>query len=103
MTNLRKQAVAASKASILDAALSIGRELGMPLLSRESVARRAGCAPSLVSHYFGTVPELKQAVMREAIAREDLPLVAAGLAVGDTIAKTAPFELRQRAAATLVR
>ena len=66
------------------------------------VAQRAGVTNGLVSHYFGTIKQLHRAVVRHAIHREILPIVAQALASGDSDARKAPDELKQRALGSLL-
>ncbi len=76
--------------SVVAAALAVARQ-GM--LTRDNVAAIAHCSPALVSHYFPTMPQLKRAVMREAIRIKDAKIVAFGLMNQDEQARKAPEEL----------
>lgn len=86
---------------ILDAALAIAQGNPHLEITRESIAERAGVSVGLITHYFGTMPNLKRDVMRAAIRKEVLPLIARGVAMGDQHALKAPPELIQRAIASL--
>lgn len=92
-----KQAVRERKAAILAAALALAPSVGYARLTRDDIGRRAGMAPALVSYYFGTMPDLRRAIMREAIRVECLAVIAQGLAVRDRHALRASDELRRRA------
>ncbi len=85
------------KAEILTAALAAARTDGYRSVSRESIALHAGCSPSLVSSYYGTMKKLRRAIMSAAIARHDLAVLAQGLAAGDSKARAAPDELKELA------
>lgn len=87
---------------ILDAALTVSRTTGFRNLTREAVAVQAGISPALVSHYYSTMTKLRRSVMRAAIDREVVEIVAEGLAMKDKHALAAPVSLRVRAAAVLV-
>lgn len=90
------------KAEILTAALTVaGRPGGWSTLTRDAVAKEAGCAEGLVSRYFGTMACFKRAIMRAAVASEHLAIVAQGLAAGDGNAQKADSELKTKALATL--
>jgi AcrR family transcriptional regulator len=90
------------KAQILDAAIKVaGRPGGWSKLTRDAVAREAGCAEGLPSKYFGTMVNFKRAIMRAAITSEELGVIAQGLAAGDKCAKKAPPALKARALETL--
>lgn len=88
-------------AQILDAAIEVAVKHGYQNIQRKTVADAAGVAESLVSKYFGTMPDLKRDVMRAAIRTRCLAVIAQGLAMKDRHALKAPEELRQQALATL--
>jgi AcrR family transcriptional regulator len=85
------------KEQLLDAALRISEQRGYMTASRDDVAAMAGCAASLVSYHFGTMPNLRRAIMSAAIDRKNLTVLAQGLAMGESKAKAAPAELRAAA------
>lgn len=90
------------KARILDAALKLSERHGYAHVSRDDIARACGFpSSSLVAYHMGTMPELRRAVMREAIRRECLPVLAQGLAARDRHAHKAPPELAQKALQSL--
>lgn len=86
---------------VLEAAIVEAREQGYQWITREAVAQRAGVSVGGVNNAFGTMVELKRAVMREAIQRPVLEIVAQGLAEGSPIAKDAPPDVKQQALASL--
>jgi AcrR family transcriptional regulator len=89
------------KEQILETALRLAEKMGYTNITRAGVADAAGVAPSLVSHYFTTMGKMKRAVMRQAVKRAVLSIVAQGLTLKDDQALKAPEELRARAAASL--
>jgi len=90
------------KLQILRAALIVAsKDGGLSTLSRQEVAKEAGCAESLVSRYFGTMVEFKRTIMRAAVHNQILSVVAQGLAMGDKHAQKADPELKSKALATL--
>ena len=90
------------KHEILTAATKVaGRPGGWSRLTRDAVAKEAGCAEGLVSKYFGTMVSFRRAIMRAAIVTEELGVIAQGLAAGDKCAKKAAPELKARALNTL--
>lgn len=87
------------KASILASAiaLSIRKGNSYATITRDEVAAAAQVGPSLVTRYFASMDVLRAEIMEAAI-RKALPrIVAQGLAVGDSIAATAPQALKRRA------
>lgn len=72
-------------------------------MTRECIAIAAGVSPALVSLRLGTMEALRRSVMRAAVKREVVPVVAEGLAAGDAQAKKASDELKKRAADHLCR
>lgn len=89
------------KQHILQAATALAQEKGHSNLTRDEVATRAQVSTGLVNRYFGDMQQLQRAVMREAVERRMLPVIAVGLALRDPIALGAPQELRREALATL--
>ena len=90
------------KDAILEAATALALDDGLCAVRLIPVAQRAGVTNGLVSHYFGTVKQLHRAVVRHAVHNEILPIVAQALAAGDSDARKAPEELKQRALASLL-
>lgn len=90
------------KAQILAAAIkTASKPGGWAKLTRDTVAKEAGCAQGLPSKYFGTMVNFKRAIMRAAIASENLAVIAQGLATGDKSAQKASLALKTRALHTL--
>lgn len=92
----------ARKKTILEAALRVaGKPGGWSNFTRIDVAREANCAEGLVSFYFGTMTKFKRAVMRAAIAENNLKVIAQGIVTGDSTAKKASDEQKAQALAQL--
>lgn len=89
------------KQHILDCAMHEAHRAGYSHVTREAIAARAECASGLVSHYFGTMIELKRAIMSEAIRTRALRIVAQGIADGHPKCKRVSDELRVAAIDTL--
>ena len=85
------------KQQILDAAVDRARDHGYMSITRSEVATAAGVSTGLVNKYYSTFPQLKRAVMRAAIQREILEIIAQGLTAKDPQAFKAPDELKKRA------
>nr|WP_297388215.1 helix-turn-helix domain-containing protein [uncultured Roseateles sp.] len=85
------------KAAILDAALLVAADKGYARMTRDDVAGAAGVSPALVSTYFTTMAQLRRDVMRAAVKREVLPVLAQGLVARDSQALKASDDLRARA------
>lgn len=85
------------RAEILAATLQLARKHGYTHVSRDAIAAASQCSPALVSAYFGTMPAMRRAIMREAIRTHDLVVIAQGMAARDTRVMRAPEELRRAA------
>ena len=85
------------RTEILDAALELAERKGLGVFTRLELATQAGVANGLLNKYFGTMAQLHRAVMRAAVQRENLPVLAQGLARRDPQALKASDELRNRA------
>jgi len=92
----------ARKDHILRVALVASKECGYTSVTRTVLAGKANVSMSLISHYFGTMDQLKRSIMRAAISHEIPEIVAQGLAMGDKNAQKAPAELKAQAATALV-
>ena len=94
---------AAREAEILAAALKLAATRGYAKISREQIAEAAGCSTGLVSRYFGTMTNLRRTLMRKAIERRIVKVVAQGLADGNPLARKAPDDLRSEAVQHLAK
>lgn len=102
MPNETAQALAERKDAILAAAVEEAKEQGYQWITRDAVARRAGVGAGSVNVAFGTMRDLKRAVLRLAVDTRIVEIVAQGLADAHPIAKDAPSDLKQEAARLLV-
>lgn len=87
---------------ILNAAIELAKEDGYQWITRDAVAARAGVSPATINNVFGTMVDLKRAVLRAAVEREIVEIVAQGLADRHQIAQDAPSELKAQAALLMV-
>jgi DNA-binding transcriptional regulator YbjK len=85
------------KADILNAAVEASRRIGYSKVRQKDIAEQANCGFGTVSLYFKTMAQMRRAVMRAAIERRILPIIAEGLAIRDTQAQKAPEELKKAA------
>lgn len=91
-----------SKDNILEVAYIMAQRDGFGSLTRDGVAAEAGVAMGSVNHHWGKMSALREAVMQRAVEEENLELIGQGMALGDSVAKSAPLELRTRALTTLL-
>lgn len=89
------------KADLLDVAIKMAETIGYERLTRCGIAKKANVSEALVSNYWGTMAQLRRAVMRAAIARNNLKIIAQGLAIHDAMAHKVPDAIKNQAAATL--
>lgn len=83
---------------ILDAALALAERQHYATMTRDGVAEAAGVSMGLVTRYFSTMPQLRRAVMRAAVADGNVAVVGQGLAHRDPQALKADATLRAAAA-----
>ena len=91
-----------SKDDILEVAYVMAQRDGFGSLTRDGVAAEAGVAMGSVNHHWVKMSALREAVMQRAVEEENLELIGQGMALGDSVAKSAPLELRTRALTTLL-
>jgi AcrR family transcriptional regulator len=84
-------------AQILAAALKLSARMGYTRITRADIAKAAGVADALVTYHLGTMPDLRRAVMREAVRTECLSVIAQGLTARDKHAAKAAPELQRKA------
>lgn len=85
------------RALILDAALQAATTGHYLKITRRDIADAADVAPTLVTHYFGTMCALRRTIMRHAVKQSCLPVIAQGLTANDRHALKADQTLRDRA------
>jgi AcrR family transcriptional regulator len=86
---------------ILSAAVALAAKGNYQNITRDDVAAKAKCSTGLVTKYFSTMTQLKRAVMREAVAKGNVKVIAQGLADKNPHARKAAPVLREKAAALL--
>jgi len=89
------------KSRILSAAVSLSIKGNYAEVTRHHIAEFADVSPTLVSHYFGTPEDLRDAIMREAIKWNNPFILAQGLVRKDPLALEAPEDLRKSAIKTI--
>jgi AcrR family transcriptional regulator len=89
------------KAAILDAAVAAAKKHGFARMRLSQIAEHAECSNALVVSHFGTMTQMRRAVMRAAIKQQILPIIAEGVATRDPVACKAPDDLKSKALATL--
>jgi len=88
--------------AIMAVAVDLARVNGYNKITRDAIADQAGVSMGLVTRYFGTMNQLRRAIMRHAIDGGVVEIVAQGLAIGDEHAKKASPELKQQASNFLI-
>lgn len=87
--------------AILEAAISVAQKRSFSSMRLIDIAAAAECSNALVVMYFGTMTKMRRRVMRAAIDRKILPIIANGFAMGDPTAKKADDALIKKAMASL--
>jgi AcrR family transcriptional regulator len=85
------------RVQIMDAALDVAERMGYHQMRREDIATKADVSNALVSKYFGTMKQMRRAVMRHAIKVERYKIIVQGLAMNDPTAKKADTEIKIKA------
>lgn len=86
------------KDHILSTALAISEIKGYNKITRDDVAEAAGVSMGLITHYFETMNQLKRDIMRAAVKRGYVAIIAQGLTNKDRHALKASKELKTQAA-----
>lgn len=91
----------ASKISILENALDLAEELGLGNFTSKDLSERCNCRHTNIFYHFGNMAYLRQEMMKLAIERRNLPVLAQGLVSKDQIARSAPDALQKQALKSL--
>lgn len=86
---------------VLNTAIKLAKTKGYNSVTRGDIATSAGVSPGLVSHYFNSIEALHVVILKTAVKREILEIIAQGLTRKDPIAIQAPKELKYKALAYL--
>ena len=87
---------------IMKAAMRLARKHGYQHVTRDNIAKEAGVTAGLVSARWGTMEQIKRAIMREAVKTDDVVIIMQGLAARDRQAQKASEEIKKQAQALLV-
>jgi len=87
---------------ILAAAVELAKGIGYQWITRDQVAEAAEVSAGTINNAYGSMIGLKRAVLQHAVDNAIVEIVAQGLADGHEIARGAPTELKERAAALMV-
>lgn len=91
----------ARKAEILDAAVKAAKKCGFVAVRQKDIAEAAECGFGTVTLYFKTMTQMRRAIMRAAVERGELKIIAQGLGVGHPEARKASEDVKQKALALL--
>lgn len=100
-TPIKRKTAVERRDEILSVTLQLSLEVGYTNVTRERISAVIGITKQAVQHHIDSMAELRQDVMRVALLRECLPVIAQGMANRDPIALMAPPELLERARAAL--
>lgn len=87
---------------VLSAAITLARTDGYQWITRDGVAEAAGVSPGTVSNAYGTMLDLKRAVVTEAVRLGDLMIIGQAVASGSPLVEGVDPAVKQRALASLV-
>ncbi len=82
---------------IMRSALILAARHGIAATSRNSIAEHAECSSGSVSFHYGNDRELKRAIVRAAIDRENLAVIGWAIAERHAAVQSIDAELRARA------
>lgn len=88
---------------ILQAAMLLASQHWYNTLTRSMVADAAQCSEATVSHYFGTMNQLRKYIMRHAVKNGLLKIIGQGVVHNDPIALRVSEEIQKQAVNSLVK
>lgn len=89
----------ARKEDILAAALPLAEQRGYATVTRNDIAKAARISGPTLHYHFGTMAQLRRDLMRYAIRKGSLRVIAQGVVANDPQALKLDGETRQRAMA----
>lgn len=96
---MKKRTRKNSKIAILEVAVIVARKSGLHKFSRIDVAKEANVGEGTVSYHFGTMPELRTAIVQNAVKNEILSILADARAGRESIGVPMSEDLRKKVAA----
>lgn len=85
------------KEQLLLVAVDLAKREGYTNVTRAAISEAAGVSEALVSHYFGGMNDMKEAIMQEAVQNGVIEIIAQGLGAGDPLARLATDEVKVQA------
>lgn len=86
------------KKDIMEAGVTLALRDGFRNVTRDGVATEARVSTALVNRYWGTIENLRDAIVLEAVRKELLPILAQAMLDGHPYAVAAPKRVQERAA-----
>lgn len=96
-------ALTALKATILGTAVGIARQAGLQNITRVEVAHLAECSTGIISHHFGDMDGLINAVVEYAVQHEVLEIITQARAIKHVALEKMSAALKERVADFIVR
>ncbi len=88
---------------ILAAAVKLANDVGLLQFSRADIASAAGVGQSTVSYYFGSMPEVRVAIVKHAVQHEMLKILADARSSRAPLGVMMPAKLKEKVAAYIKR
>lgn len=85
------------RAQLIAAGLDVAEEVGWYKVTRRAVAEKTSTAEALINRYFGNKDGFRDELMKEAVKRKLVPVIAEGLMYMSEPALKAPQKLRKEA------
>ena len=82
---------------LLSVAVGLAIKVGYHKITRDQIATKAMVSTGLVSHYFGTMVQLRRLIVRHAVKNDIPEIIAQAIGQGDPRAKKASDDCRARA------
>jgi len=89
------------RAHILNTAVGMAKSEGYQRITRDGLAKKAGVSSGLVTRYFNTMIQLRRSIVRQAVQREVLEIIAQAVLSNDPHVSKAATELKKRALASV--
>lgn len=86
---------------VLQAAVKAAEAIPLHSVTRVDIARRAKCAPSLVTWYLGNAHAIRAEIVAEAVATNNVKVIAGALSILPQFPGMVPEALQRKALKSL--
>lgn len=85
------------KLNILNVATELAKDSNYAVITRAEIAKKIGCAESLITHYYPKMCDLRNAVLKHGVENNISKIIAQGVVNSDKFINGVPKNILQNA------